>query len=303
MSNLGLVCITTNDEVRFRTITKARLNSLDTRTQESTLRELYRDNSGRLARAIDFCARRNIHLYRAIPGLFPHSEEAPGLKLLEELGPQLGAIGERATRQGVRIVMHPDQFVLLSSDSKKIVENGVGVLRHQARVLDLLRQPQTTWTALQILGGKSDRGDQLLRSIRNLPEEVKLRLALVNDDAYGAAEMLSICQTSGVPMVFDAHAHVCREGLASYEDPSVTEMTRAARTTWTPPEWQLVHLANGRDSFADPKHADFIETVPSAFRDVEWVEVEAKKKEQAIERLRRVGRTAARMRDAAAEEE
>lgn len=288
MNNLGLVCITVSDDVRFRTITRTRLRTLDTRTQVTTLRALYRDNAGRLARAIDFCAKRNIYLYRVTSGLFPQSEEAPGYELLDELEPLLSTIGDRATSQGIRLVMHPDQFVVLSSDGAKIVENSITILRHHARVLDLLKQPRSAWAALQVHGGKGGRAKQLIKVIRGLPEEIRSRLALENDEnAYGAAEILEICKTAGVPMVFDAHHHIVHEGLDSYEDPSIAEMTRGARATWPDPEWQMVHISNGRDSFSDPKHADFIEQMPSVYREVEWIEVEAKSKEQAIERLRR----------------
>lgn len=288
MNNFGLVCITLSSDVRFRTITRTRLRTLDTRTQVTTLRALYRDNAGRLARAIDFCAKRNIYLYRITSGLFPQSEDPPGYELLDELEPLLATIGERATSQGIRLVMHPDQFVVLSSDGAKIVENSITMLRHQARVLDFLKQPRSPWCAIQLHGGKGGRAKQLIKVIRGLPEEIRSRLVLENDEnAYGAAEVLEICKAAGVPMVFDAHHHVVHEELDSYEDPSIAEMTRAARGTWPDPEWQIVHISNGRDSFADPKHSDFIEQVPSAYREVEWIEVEAKSKEQAIERLRR----------------
>ena len=288
MNNFGLVCITLSSDVRFRTITRTRLRTLDTRTQVTTLRALYRDNAGRLARAIDFCAKRNIYLYRITSGLFPQSEDPPGYELLDELEPLLATIGERATSQGIRLVMHPDQFVVLSSDGAKIVENSITMLRHQARVLDFLKQPRSPWCAIQLHGGKGGRAKQLIKVIRGLPEEIRSRLVLENDEnAYGAAEVLEICKAAGVPMVFDAHHHVIHERLDSYEEPSIAEMTRAARGTWPDPEWQIVHISNGRDSFADPKHSDFIEQVPSAYREVEWIEVEAKSKEQAIERLRR----------------
>jgi UV DNA damage endonuclease len=62
-------------------------------------------------------------------------------------------------------------------------------------------------------------------------------------------------------------------------------MLSAARETWAVPEWQLVHISNGRDSFNDRNHSDFIASMPAAFRQAPWIEVEAKQKELAIERL------------------
>ncbi len=104
--------------------------------------------------------------------------------------------------------------------------------------------------------------------------------------AYSARETLEVCTRAGVPMVFDAHHHVCHEHLTSYEDPSVAQMFCAARETWQYPEWQLVHISNGQAAFTDRQHSDLIVAMPSCYRDAPWIEVEAKAKEEAIERLR-----------------
>jgi UV DNA damage endonuclease len=286
-NQLGLVCITTSEDVRFRTITRTRLRALAADVQETALRELYADNIRRLSQAIAFCLKNDLRLYRITSGLFPQSEEPPGHDILEEFAGELARVGARAKRAGLRLVMHPDQFVVLSSDQRHVVENSVTILSHHARVLDLLRQPRSPWAALQIHGGKGDRADALVREVRALPDGVRTRLVLENDEhAYRAVEILDVCQRAAVPMVFDAHHHVCHEELESYDDPDVARYTELARETWPDPAWQIVHISNGRESFRDPKHADFIEVMPAAFREVPWIEVEAKQKELAIARLR-----------------
>jgi UV DNA damage endonuclease len=88
-----------------------------------------------------------------------------------------------------------------------------------------------------------------------------------------------------VPLVFDAHHHVVREGVPDQEDPSVRAWVLAARATWTPPEWQVVHLSNGIDGPQDRRHSYLITQVPSAYADVPWIEVEAKGKEEAVAAL------------------
>jgi UV DNA damage endonuclease len=288
---LGLVCMTTTEEVRFRTITRTRLRTFPPDVQVTTLRELYADNVRRLSGAIDFCLRSRIRLYRLTSSLFPQSEDGPGHDVLSELSTALAEIGERAAANGIRLVMHPDQFVVLSSDDPRVIANSIGILRHHARVLDLLRQPRSAWAAVEIHGGKGQRPDKLVAVIRELPDEIRTRLALENDEyAYSADEILDVCRRAGVPMVFDAHHHVVHEALQSYEDPSIAAMTALARTTWPDPSWQLVHISNGKESFADARHADYVTKMPSAFRDVPWIEVEAKQKELAIARLRKTWR-------------
>ena len=283
---LGLVCITSDREIRYRTITRTRLFTLSRETQIETLESIYRDNISTLGRAIDYCVARKIGMYRIPSGLFPSSEDNPGRDVLESLAPLLEAVGTQAIAAGIRLVMHPDQFVVLSSLSDAVVANSIAILEHHARVLSMLGQPATPWTALQIHGGKSGRSVALLQTIVRLPEAIRSRLVLENDEyAYSASEILVLCRAASIPMVFDAHHHVVHEGLQSYDDASVHEMTLAAGETWPDPDWQIVHISNGKERFDDPRHADYVATIPGAFRSVPWMEVEAKAKELAIRRV------------------
>lgn len=284
---LGLVCLSAGEEVRFRTVTRTRLPSLDAATQAEKLRDIYTENLRRLDTAIDFCRARGIRLYRLTSDLFPQNEEQPGRDLLIELAPVMAMIGRRATAHGIRLVMHPDQFVVLSSEKPSVVANSIVILNHHASVLDLLDQSRSPWAAMEIHGGKSGRAGSLTSVIRNLPDAVRKRLVLENDEyAYSAEEILEISTAAGVPMVFDAHHHIVHERLDSYDHESVGTMTRAAAATWPDPAWQMVHISNGRTRFDDPKHADYVDVMPAAFRDVPWIEVEAKQKDLAIARLR-----------------
>ena len=284
---LGLVCITTTDAVRYRALTRKRLLQFDTLEQKRILRELYAANLVRLNNALDFCSERGLKLYRLTSGLFPFADDAAGADVLEEFQDEARRTGERATALGIRLVIHPDQFVVLSSDSEGVVANSIKILETHAHVFDLLAQPRSAWAVMEIHGGKGDRTERLIEVIRALPDAIRTRLALENDEyAYSAEQILDVCRRAKVPMVFDAHHHVCREKLTSYEDESVANFLAAARETWPVPEWQLVHISNGRTAFNDRHHSDLITDMPSAYARAPWIEVEAKHKELAIEKLR-----------------
>ena len=284
---LGLVCITSSDECRFRTITRSRFLSLPEDDRRAALERVYWENLDRLHWTLGFCARRGIGLYRVTSALFPLSDEPPGGDVLSGMAAMLSSFGRRAGRLGIRVLMHPDQFVVLNSESAAVAATSRVILEKHARAFDLLGLPRSTWAAVIIHGGKSGRADELVDAVRSLPEGVRSRLVLENDEyAFGAAEILDVCRRAGVPMVFDAHHHVIKEKLASYEHPSVAAMVKAARATWPDPAWQVVHLSNGKDGFLDRQHSDFIASVPSAYAAAPWIEVEARGKEMAIERLR-----------------
>jgi UV DNA damage endonuclease len=286
MPNLGLVCITVSNEVRYRTITRKRLLSLTLSEQESVLSELYLHNIGTLYRALDFCAANHISLYRISSQVFPFADEAIGIDILSGLQGELGDVGTLANLRGLRLVIHPDQFVVLNSDSSTVVQNSLKILAMHARTLDYLQQPRSAWALLEIHGGKGKRSHELIAAIGDLPPNIRTRLVLENDEyIYSAAEILEICHAAHVPMVFDAHHHVCHEKIESYNDPSVYNFVEAARATWPTAEWQLAHISNGREFFTDRRHSDLIGEMPDAYKEIHWIEVEAKSKEIAIRHL------------------
>lgn len=284
---LGLVCITASTQVRYRTITRKRLLDQAIATQRKLLEDIYRDNLQSFDAALRFCEQEGIALYRIPSSIFPFADEPIGRELLGQLSGALARSGARASEQGIRLVMHPDQFVVLSSDSADVVANSVKILQMHADILDLLGQPRSPWALVEIHGGKAARADALVAAIGRLPDAIRSRLALENDEyAYGADEIAAICRRSGVPMVFDAHHHIVHDKLPSYDDPSVAAMLHEARSTWALPEHQLVHISNGRDGFNDRQHADLISVMPSSYAHAPWIEIEAKHKELAIRQLR-----------------
>jgi UV DNA damage endonuclease len=285
-TNLGLVCITHSEEVRYKTVTRKSLLAMDEAGQQAKLRAIYAENTTRLRKAVAFCLANGINLYRMTSNLFPFADDALGTEILDEFADDLAEIGSDAFNRGLRLVLHPDQFVVLSSDSESVVQNSVKILKMHARTMDLLRQPRSEWAAMTIHGGKSDRADRMVENLKRLPEGIRNRIVLENDEhAYSSGEILDICRRASVPMVFDAHHHVCHENLEDYNDASVAETFWAARETWKNAANQMVHISNGRERTGDRAHSDLIFTMPEVYRFAPWIEVEAKHKELAIMKL------------------
>jgi UV DNA damage endonuclease len=285
-TNLGLVCITHSEEVRYKTVTRKSLLAMDEAGQQAKLRAIYAENTTRLRKAVAYCLANGINLYRMTSNLFPFADDALGTEILDEFADDLAEIGSDAFNRGLRLVLHPDQFVVLSSDSESVVQNSVKILKMHARTMDLLRQPRSEWAAMTIHGGKSDRADRMVENLKRLPEGIRNRIVLENDEhAYSSGEILDICRRASVPMVFDAHHHVCHENLEDYNDASVAETFWAARETWKNPANQMVHISNGRERTGDRAHSDLIFTMPEVYRFAPWIEVEAKHKELAIMKL------------------
>lgn len=286
--NLGLVCITFSERIRYRTITRTRYLALPDGERPNVLRSLYVANLNTLRSALQFCLDSEIKLYRMPSSIFPFADTPEGFAVLGEFSAALAEIGAFSGNNGIRIVAHPDQFVVLSSDSSDVIANSITVLKMHADLFDLMQLPKSPWAAIIIHGGKRGNGEVLKRTISRLPDSIRTRLTLENDEiSYSSAEIFSICKATGCSMIFDAHHHLIFEKCKDYEDPSIRTAMELARTTWAPNEdWQLVHISNGTDGLHDRRHADFIDVMPSCYADAEWIEVEARGKEEAIAKIK-----------------
>ncbi len=286
---LGLVCITHGDAVRYRTLTRTRYLALETPQQKfEKLLELYRYNLEVLFGALEFCATHEIGIYRITSDLFPMADlgDGIGFEVLETLKARMATFGLESHWRGVRVVIHPDQFVVLNSTSAQVVRNSLKTLWYHARILDALNLPRSSWTVMNIHGGKGGRSSQMVEIIRDLPDNIRSRLTLENDEyTYSAEKTAEICREAGIPMVFDAHHHIVHQKLTRLDDPQIEAAVQIARATWTLSEWQLVHLSSGKTGLHDAKHHELILEFPEAFRSVGFVEVEAKTKEFAIQDL------------------
>ncbi len=266
---------------RYRTLTPAE--------REAKLRGLYAENIRILHSAASYCAARGVRLYRMSSSLFPMLDlvgDDTGKAVLASLAPELQAAGQAFVTAGIRVLMHPEQFIVLNSDRPEVRASSLHAITSHARVMDALGLERSAWNLLLLHGGKGGRAAELQHIVPDLPDGVRLRLGLENDErAYGPQELLPVCEATGTPFVFDAHHHVVRERLADQEDPSVREWVLRARATWIPQAWQIVHLSNGIDGPQDRRHSYLITHLPSAYADVPWIEVEAKGKEEAIAAL------------------
>jgi UV DNA damage endonuclease len=283
---LGLVCLTSDKTISYRTLQKKTYDSLDNTGKERKLTEIYTENVRRLALALKYCKGNGIGMYRIGSGLFPFSEGQIGTEVFDGLVDDLRLIGEYALVNKIRLTMHPDQFCVLSSDKESVIENSIVILEQHAKFLDALRQPKSPYACLNIHGGAKDRSNKLIESIRRLPANIRSRLTLENDEhSYSVESIHHVCEATGVALVYDVHHDLCKEKLPSYDHHTVEMWVKYARDTWSNPDHQLVHISNGDSGLHDRKHSEYVHTIPEAYRNVPYIDVEAKGKELAIRDL------------------
>lgn len=255
------------------------------------IRECYINNINELLRVVPKLVRNNIKLFRMSSGVFSLAEfNRDILDNDEQISLLLAKLGNAFMTAGIRVTTHPDQFVVLSSDNPTTVNNAIKELSHHAWVFDKMGLPVSRTSAINIHGGKSDRIDQLVSVIRNLPDNVRNRLTFENDEsAYNIVDLLPVYENFNIPIVWDSHHHTFNDaGL------SLDEAYGLAMLTWRDTGCKpLQHLSNTTPGLENGnfterrKHSDYIHYVPDCQRqglidDVVDVDVEAKMKNLAV---------------------
>lgn len=231
-----------------------------------------------------------IRLFRLSSNLFPLYDQVPkSCWDNPEVKGALARLGQYVKSKDMRICVHPGQFCVLSSDSDLVVAKSFEELAIHGWLFDQMGLEHSPKYAINIHGGKSDRITRLIDQIKSLPDNVRKRLTLENDESsYSVVDLLNVHHETNVPICFDSHHFTFNTGDLSFE-----EAYQASCETWTAGIKPLQHISNtepeyANGSFADRrKHSKFIHYVPAlqlqGLRDdTVDVEVESKNKNLAL---------------------
>jgi UV DNA damage endonuclease len=290
----GLCCLFINEPVSFRTTTAKALSALNRYNQLFKLSGICHDNARNLLLALETVHRLGIGSFRIMSPLFPrmtHPDvgytladlpEAAAIELL------LGAIRNYARHNNIRLSFHPDQFVVLSSPHPAVVANSIRELEYQAQLADAVGADVINIHAGGVYGDKNAALRRFSQVFPGLPDTVRNRLSLENDDvSYSVRDLLPICNQLDIPLVYDLHHHRCNPDSLSVE-----EATVLAGETWRKVGREPYgHISSPRAGWGNgnPKpHADYIDPAdfPLCWQGREMtVDIEAKAKELAVIRL------------------
>jgi UV DNA damage endonuclease len=291
---LGLCCLFKEEEIHFRTTTAAALSGIERGAQLLKLSGICLGNAESLLHAVGTVHRLGIGAFRIMSPLFPRMTH-PGVGYALADLPEGGAIAAllAATRalsvqHDIRLSFHPDQFVVLNSPHPVVVANSIRELEYQAWLAEAVGAEIINIHAGGVYGDKPLALRRLRQVYAGLPEAVRSRLTLENDDvSYTVRNLLPVCEDLAIPLVYDVHHHRCNPDHLSVE-----EATRLSGETWhRVGREQYCHLSSPRAGWGEgaPRpHADYIDPadLPACWLAREMtVDIEAKAKELAVVRL------------------
>jgi len=302
MRNYGYACInkTFSDRPKSQRITTNRTMIKRTFLEKGIgyASELALQNVRDLYKILQWNVLNDIYFYRLSSDMIPWASEYE----MEEL-PDYGLIlaacmkaGNFAREHNIRLTSHPGPFNKLASPKERVFQLTYNDLKVHGDLFDMIGLPRTPYAKLNIhvgaaYGDKPTALDTFCRNFERLPENVRTRLTVENDDKvslYSTKELYDgVYKRIGIPIVFDYHHHMLHPGGQTER-----EALELALSTWPEAIVPVVHYAESRSAeYNNPKikpqaHSDY---VVNEFNDYGYhvdVMIEAKHKELALLRYR-----------------
>jgi UV DNA damage endonuclease len=260
--------------------------------------ELALQNIQDLHTILQWNLENDIYFYRLSSNIFPWASEydMEDLPDYEQILEACQKVGNFAQQHNMRLTSHPGPFNKLASPKERVFNIAKTDLTVHADVFDMIGLPRTPYAKLNIhvgaaYGDKPFALDNFCRNFERLPESVRSRLTVENDDRqslYSTQELYDgVYKRIGIPIVFDYHHHRLHPGGLTER-----QALELALSTWPSDIVPVVHYAESRSiEYGNPKikpqaHSDYVYNFLDHYGKTFDVMIEAKHKELALLKYR-----------------
>jgi UV DNA damage endonuclease len=279
--------ITTNRSLKKATLDKKGLEYVS---------ELALENVRDLEHILKWNLENDITFFRMSSNIIPWGNkiDTNSLKDVGEIKEILQRCGTYAKQNDMRLTMHPGQYCILTSPHQHVIDNSVADLKMHSDMMDWMGLSETPYNKINIhmgaaYGDKESAVKTFIKNFKTLPNEIKNRLTIENDDKsvmYSTKDLYHfIYEDIGIPIVYDVHHHKFCTGGNSDE-----EAMRLATSTWGTIK-PVVHYSESKALNEGLKvrlqaHSDYINgPIDTYGLDVD-IMLECKAKELALLKLR-----------------
>lgn len=255
--------------------------------------ELALKNTSDLIRIIKFNAENSIKMYRISSDMFPWMSEyeIDDLPDIKEILNNLEEAGRIAKQAGQRLSFHPSHFCVIASLNPEVVVKSVKELRQHAEIMDKMGLERSHKYPINIhinttKPSKEESAERFIEEYNKLPDTVKSRLVLENDDKksqFTPTDLYTlIYKRIGVPITYDYLHHKCNP-----DELSEKEALELCISTWPKNIPALTHFSDSRKLFEDSSvkdvaHSDWIWSKIETYGKVFDIELEVKMKDLAL---------------------
>lgn len=257
------------------------------------LLEITKNNINALKEIMIYNVKNNIHFYRLTSKLVPlATHDKVSFNYITPFLKEYKEIGKIINDNNIRVDTHPDQYAVLNSMDKKIVNNTFEILEYHYKILNALNinNPIIILHVGSMAGGKKASIIRFINNFNKLPDHIKKCIAVENDDkTYNIKDVLYLCKKINVPMVLDYHHYVCNndgEKIENYiNDILNTWKNNNAKFHFSSPKSMLKKEFRSHHDYVNPNDfIKFIGLLKPYNKDID-IMLEAKAKDDALSRL------------------
>ncbi|KDQ27422.1 hypothetical protein PLEOSDRAFT_1009660, partial [Pleurotus ostreatus PC15] len=297
---LGYACLNTilrNKKPATEAVFCSRTCRLDTIKEKGIdfVKDLGVKNVEDLLTIIEWNEANNIRFMRISSDMFPFASHSVHGYSLNYCAPLLARVGELASKYNHRLTTHPGQYTQLGSPKKEVIAAAVRELKYHCEMLDLMGIDKDGVMIVHVpsqgggvYGDKEAALERIKDTVANvLPQDVRDRLVLENDEiCYSASDLLPICESLLIPLVFDYHHDALNPSLPRTE--IISRANEIFRKRGIKPKQHLSEAREGAETLMEKrKHSARCKLLPEDLPDDMDLMIEAKDKEQAVLQLYR----------------
>lgn len=252
------------------------------------LSDIISNNFDVTAKIIQHCFDNGIAGYRLSSDLCPvinhpnvniRLEDLPKYNLIQYY---IDKTKSTIKKTNVRIAAHPSEYITLTSDDPIAINNSFNDLKLHAEIFDKLDLENNYQNPLNIHcrkdGEPSEISSKFMRNFEKLPDNVKNRLVIENNDnASGVWSVNNLYKyfylNNNIPVTFDNLHHKMLPGDLTEKD-----AFNLAHSTW--PTTPIFHYSEGKANTR--AHEDMALGLPEDYGKDVLFEVELKNKDLAI---------------------
>lgn len=210
------ICKTLTDSISFHNLTYSNYSKNNENRLDITIKE----NCKTLTDILKFNKKNNIHFYRMTSNLLPLLTHKQVNKQTEDYKEYLNNVSKYIL-DDMRIDIHSDQFNVLNSTKKEVIDNTVNNLIHHYKTLKYLniKNPIIILHVGSSEFGKLKSITRFINNFKLLPKYLQNSIVLENDDKiFNIKDVLFICKELNIPFVFDYHHYICNNDGENYLD-------------------------------------------------------------------------------------
>lgn len=288
------ISLTLDEFCHFHTLTYSSYLKLGKIKGNLKLNIIMKQNFDTLKTVLAYNTLHQIHFYRISHHIVPlASHPKVNFNYIDPYLSNWEEIGNYIKNNNIRIDSHPDQFCVLNSTRKEVIENSFRILKFNQKIFKALK---IDGKVILHIGGNVDGKDESIKRFKDnfykLPSSIRKMIILENDDKiFTVTDVLELCEDLKIPMVLDYHHYICHHGKEKIQDYLPRIFATWDNTGYLP----KIHFSSPKSSKEKRSHSTyinlksflkFLDIIKQYKQDID-IMLECKGKDEALFRLSR----------------